>query len=441
MTAKLLEIAQAEKRGMEKNMSLHGSGRPGTAFQGGEDNDDKMNTQREMMIRDETFDEILAHRDSVVDVIAFLIEKYKLPEDIWASLERRLDNPNPESGDSDRGDKVNNENNDAANNDVVSADPSDTGKRVEPDIAAKTSEISGLNGQRDEKSGQLVKEGKRCEGKASGEQETLFGEQMEDVRSKLDDEINGKFKSKFDLGDKDDCDNVISVDAGGSTFISDRDPLIDGEISKLWATKFTFRQRGKCTLDPLLDTLLKNTNIVRETFAACRATSNETENEGNNLKVKRKNVSRNAKRKDRYALKMKEKDKTVDKEVTASNDDAESDGFEVNFRDISQAFVDELQGRKKDVLEERKEKAKALLAAKLVAIKQQVRGVERSMRKELHYAFKEKKKKAKIQRKNLTDRQKEIENVEEQLRHYVATGQQDKIAELMRVLQSLTQRN
>ena len=435
MTTKLLEIAQEEKRGLEKNLSILESGSPGAAVEGGADMDDKMNNQNEMVIREDTFNEILAHRDSVVDVIAFLIEKYNLPEDIWASLERRLDNPNSETDGSDKDD---NEITDAENKAVISADPFDI---VKPNLSAKKGEMSGLVGQRDESDDGLVKDGERGEDEAGGEREKIFGMQIEDVRAKLDDEINGKLRSKFDLGDKDDSDNDTSLEFGGSKTESDKDPTIAGEISKLWATKFTFRQRGKSNIDPLLETLLKNTNIIRETFAACRAKSNGAENDGNDVTVKRKHLSRNAKRKDRYANKFKAKDKTADRAVTPSSDDPESDGFEVNFRDISQAFVDELQGRKKDILKARKEKAKTMLAAQIAAIKQQVRGVERSMRKELHYAFKEKKKRAKTQRKNLTDRQKEIESVEEQLRHCVATGQQDKIAELMTLLESLTQRN
>ena len=473
MTAKLLEIAQAEKCGMDKNMSPNEVAEEVPdkleVGQDDNDNDDKRNKQSEIMIGEDSTQEILALRSSVLQVIAFLIAKYNLPADIWITLENRLKNPDasePDQDDSvnDEMNKSNNAEDELAENAEISYDAAtDTedavGRNDDSDIDTEGVEISKLGEQRDEADDDLVKEKERDEGEESEEQKTIFGMQIGDVRAKLDDEIYGKLGSKFKMGDGDDADNeseerrgleeenmsspgdIVTFETDGNAVdeitVTDVNTALNREISRIWGTKFIFHHQTEVAQDPVMKSLLKNTNAL----PVNGGNRNETECWGSDSNVESNTYSEKAGSKDASEVKNIETNKTDNEGASSSNADVESEEFEVNFRAVSSAFLNELQSRKKDVLMKRKRKALDMVGAKLIAIKQQVKMVEKQVKGELHAAYKKKLKKTENQRQNLTERQKEIDNVEEMLNHYIATGQMDKVAELMREVQSLNQSN
>ena len=350
ITAKVAQLAQEEKREREKYKSQIESGGQGASQGDVADRDDETNKLNKVAIREKVMKEILAHRDSVVDIIAFIIEKHNLPEDIWTSLEEKIDNPGTITWAHCSGQGETGEN--------------DASKNLKSDIGATNNE---------------TREG--C-GKAESESD----DEQDETRAKMKYEILVKLRSKFNFGfhvesNKEfrdsDMDRMVDEknkqDAGISNEDEDDDsPILEGEISKLWDTKFTVRPKRDSNLDKVLASLLKNTNIIKEEHAARKENSTETKSEGKGANEKRRKRRKNSKRKGTSEDKVKEIDTVVETGATASNDDAESDGFEVTFTDISQAFVDILQRRKRDALANRQEKAKEILIAKITAIRQQV---------------------------------------------------------------------
>ena len=101
---------------------------------------------------------------------------------------------------------------------------------------------------------------------------------------------------------------------------------------------------------------------------------------------------------------------------------------------LSTVFINELQGRKKKALMERKDKALKTIHEKIVNLKAEVAKVEDKVKDELTQAYEKKLKKVENQRKQLDMRHKQVEEAEALLDFYARTGQREKLAELMEQL-------
>lgn len=457
IAAKLLEIAKEEKskRGHQE-IPCETNEKSSDTDETRQESNSEAGLQIEV-IRDNTLQEVNVLRDSVLKVIALLIAKYKLPTDIWSSIEYRLRNPNsPGLDDSDS-----DESTDDYMRGVLDAEDDEADSQHLLNLATNDLTIADIEDgeviDKNTKDGETCESVKKEQVNAVGdEQKTIFGMDTERIREVLGDEIVGKLGSKFKVGNTEELENDTEggkvpatqtesrseIYTSGSVDVTkdqgntcSEDSVLDREILQSLATRFKFHHETELKLDPVLVSLLRNTQCIKDILAAKQANKeNSTHNSEN--KEEADAGEDDIRSKEEFVI-----ENTETNEMSSSLDDTECEGLEVSFHAVSTAFMHELQLRKRNALTKRKKKAIEAVGAKLIAIKQQVRMVERQVRSELHSAYENKLRKAENQKQFLAEKQKDVEHVEYLLNHYIATGQMDKVAELMQMFQSASQNN
>lgn len=123
---------------------------------------------------------------------------------------------------------------------------------------------------------------------------------------------------------------------------------------------------------------------------------------------------------------------TLETTVSESNNiRTTEEGFYVNVYTLAAEFVRELQRRRSDALEERKNKALANMSVKIDDLKLEMERVGKAVTEELRSAYKSKVKKVENQQKHLDEKKKQLKEAERLMHYYAMTGQDEKLAELM----------
>ena len=474
---RLLEIAKQERSAVELKISQpeqrEKSGKSGEPDQAYPDNFTEVETGT--VIADGVLQDVNVLRSSVLKVVALLIKKYKLPVDIWDSIEHRLRNPEASNQDSDESDdeedKLTLEDFEIRNRDR-NRDKSET---------CDDAENGNVNasGMKNEENGPAEREEvkhkvKDCAPAVNVEStdrdedmKTVFGVDIKDVRATLDDEVFVKLGSKFKVcNNREAAEDTLQKEPSASsvdakkTAIPDEiqasqsetrnkkneeendaeDAALDKEMLEKLGSKFTFHHEPETEFDSVLLSLLKNTQVLKDHVAAERIQIETVMEKPNEHKNADENECSIANTPDKMPT-PHAKDTSEACSQGKAGGEVGSGEFEVNFHSVSTAFLSELQSRKRRALVKRKQKALNIVAAKMIAIKQQVMMVERQIRQELNSAYASKLQKAENQRQRLAEKQKDIETAEDLVHHYIQTGQNDKARELMRLVYSQNQNN
>lgn len=459
-----LEKAKEEKRASEEKM--FGSVTSDKTESACDSEGGLLDVETGTTIARDIAEEIQTLRSSVLKVIAVLIRKYKLPADVWIGIERRIRNPNADDDD-DKSDTDDIKTlDDLEKSGTVTVNTLDKGRKGDSSESGAVGNISDIKSAQEGLTkteavsvdkvaivDSVVSEPltERITEEKTEEPNTVFGMDIAEVRSTLDDEVLGKLGSKFKVcrgkeeedksGDDTTSELVDNLEGGAKG--NSTDDALDKEIMQKLGAKIHFKRDFPDELDPIISSILTKTECIKDTLAATNANSVEDRHERETMAGIRPCEVEN---KSKESLKPKSEETADMQKMVLNSDqvmtkDKNFEELEVSFQAVSNAFLHELQFRKKFALKQRKKKALTLVGARLIAIKHQIMDVERQIRRELHTAYEKKLEKAENQKQMLAEKQIDIENVEDLLNHYIATGQMDKVAELMRILNSANQDN
>ena len=411
----------------------------------------------EIMLDECSMDEITALQSSVPKFIALVIAKYRLPVDIWKGIDQRL--RNPEAGCLDAADDVNgaqDASNDKSMIDNVGNEAKTMCAVTETD---KSDNVHGViyknsnqsTGHEESEMSSAFAENAGCD---NGMTDTIFGVNRKDVRATLHDEVVVNLGSKLKVNCVVDKQHVEETSSPGvkATVSPDgrqehqavanedkdgtnvRDARPDTEIPQKSKPLVTFDNESDAEFDKALLPLRENMQTLRDLMTVNQKPKEiSAETDGINVEM---NNTENTNTPGVMPMSGGEASSTQIKQEAIK-----SDGYEVHFQAIAAAFLAEMQSRKTEALVKRRQKALAMVAAKKMAIKEQIKMVERNVTEELDMAYETKRQKNEKHRQRLAEKQKDIANLEDLFNYYIRTGQMDKARELAQAVYSANQKN
>ena len=413
----------------------------------------------EIMLDDCSMDEINALQSSVPKFIALVIAKYRLPVDIWKGIDQRL--RNPEAGCLDAGDDVNGAQD--ANNDKNMIDNVGNGADTMCAVTEtdKSDNVHGViyknsNQSTGHEESEMSSAFAENAGSDNGMTDTIFGVNRKDVRVTLHDEVVVNLGSKLKVNCVVDKQHVEDSETSSPGFKAVESPdgrqehqtaanedkdgnnvrnaRPDIEIPQKSKTVVTFHHESDAEFDKALLPLRENMQTLRDLMTVNQKTKEvSAETDGINVEMNNTENTNTPKEKP-----MSEGEASS---TQCEQGGIKSDGYEVHFQAIAAAFLAEMQSRKTEALVKRRQKALAMVAAKKMAIKEQIKMVERNVTEELDMAYETKRQKNEKHRQRLAEKQKDLANLEDLFNYYIQTGQMDKARELAQAVYSANQKN